>query len=350
HGRGHRDDRRRSGPSRTGRRRRAGSRPVERKQVAAPCSYRGSPEARHIRLTELRHRRRRAVLGSRSPGSGAQLGQALNRTRFPPAACVTTGDQPIDDPADNTGSSRKLQGIANRCDVRCVFQPDRNIGAIIRRQPDQRAANTVIKKVTQARGLRDDNHNQRRQDCDRTDEAGGKEGNNEEAHALEGIGINASPVRRDDADGEHKACGHDGHDERKEDDDNPAKEGHFLPQIKRWGHSTIAIGRSAMRSRTESFSVALLSWPQAARISRPRGVRTGEAYPASNRICENLSICSQSEHSYLLPGHGLNGIRLILAGMPLSSRISAFASSVESFTPLSITYSNVMRLAFETPG
>ena len=33
----------------------------------------------------------------------------------------------------------------------------------------------------------------------------------------------------------------------------------------------------AMRSRADSFSVALLSWPQAARMSRPRGVRTGEA-------------------------------------------------------------------------
>src|SRR5829696_7050050 len=41
--------------------------------------------------------------------------------------------------------------------------------------------------------------------------------------------------------------------------------------------SVIAIARSARRSRAESFSVALLSWPQAARMSRPRGVRTGEA-------------------------------------------------------------------------
>src|SRR5215475_12185190 len=41
--------------------------------------------------------------------------------------------------------------------------------------------------------------------------------------------------------------------------------------------SVIAIARRARRSRAESFSVALLSWPQAARMSRPRGVRTGEA-------------------------------------------------------------------------
>ena len=51
---------------------------------------------------------------------------------------------------------------------------------------------------------------------------------------------------------------------------------------KRWPmnatvQSVIAMARSAMRSRAESFSLALLSWPQAARMSRPRGVRTGEA-------------------------------------------------------------------------
>src|SRR2546423_1422248 len=39
---------------------------------------------------------------------------------------------------------------------------------------------------------------------------------------------------------------------------------------------------------------------------------------------ENFSILSQSEHSYLVPGHGLNGIRLIFAGMPLSNLTSAF--------------------------
>src|SRR5262245_3851398 len=42
-------------------------------------------------------------------------------------------------------------------------------------------------------------------------------------------------------------------------------------------HSVIAMARRASRSRADSFSVALLSCPQAARISRPRGVRTGEA-------------------------------------------------------------------------
>jgi hypothetical protein len=40
--------------------------------------------------------------------------------------------------------------------------------------------------------------------------------------------------------------------------------------------SVIAIARSAWRSRAESFSVSDFNWPQAARMSRPRGVRTGE--------------------------------------------------------------------------
>ncbi len=41
--------------------------------------------------------------------------------------------------------------------------------------------------------------------------------------------------------------------------------------------SVIAMARSASRSRAESFSLALFNCPQAARMSRPRGVRTGDA-------------------------------------------------------------------------
>jgi hypothetical protein len=40
--------------------------------------------------------------------------------------------------------------------------------------------------------------------------------------------------------------------------------------------SVIAMARSACRSRTDNFSVSDFNWPQAARMSRPRGVRTGE--------------------------------------------------------------------------
>src|SRR5207302_9767713 len=99
-----------------------------------------------------------------------------------------------------------------------------------------------------------------------------------------------------------------------------------------------------------TFSVSLFNCPQAARISRPRGVRTGLAYPALKTMSEKRSITSQSEHSYVVPGHGLNGMRLIFAGMRFNSRTSSRASAGESFTPFSITYSKVMRRAFEAPG
>ena len=52
---------------------------------------------------------------------------------------------------------------------------------------------------------------------------------------------------------------------------------HAEGRVRGGGQSVIAMARSAMRSRAVSFSLALLSWPQAARMSRPRGVRTGEA-------------------------------------------------------------------------
>ena len=46
------------------------------------------------------------------------------------------------------------------------------------------------------------------------------------------------------------------------------------------------------------------------------------------------------------PRPAFSGIRLTFALMPDSSRASRRASSGESFTPASITYSNVMRLRF----
>ena len=52
----------------------------------------------------------------------------------------------------------------------------------------------------------------------------------------------------------------------------------------------------------------------------------------------------------MVPGQGLKGMRLILAGMPFSSRTSWRASAALSLTPFSITYSKVMRRAFDTPG
>ena len=62
------------------------------------------------------------------------------------------------------------------------------------------------------------------------------------------------------------------------------------------------------------------------------------------------AMASPLEHSKGAPGHGLNGIRLNLAGMPAISRASALASAGWSLTPFSMTYSKVMRRALSAPG
>ena len=67
-------------------------------------------------------------------------------------------------------------------------------------------------------------------------------------------------------------------------------------------------------------------------------------------MSENAAIAASVGHSYGAPGHGLNGIRLTLAGMPCNSRTSSRASAGLSLTPFSITYSNVMRRALLDPG
>ena len=72
---------------------------------------------------------------------------------------------------------------------------------------------------------------------------------------------------------QHGACGSERHHRRERHQDEAQQQAQDHSAI----HSVIAMARNAMRSRADSFSVALLSWPQAARMSRPRGVRTGEA-------------------------------------------------------------------------
>src|SRR6185312_15481435 len=76
-----------------------------------------------------------------------------------------------------------------------------------------------------------------------------------------------------------------------------------------WPDCTAASFSAASLAEARSLTLSLLSWPQAAMMSRPRGVRTGEAYPARLTISANFSIWLQSEHSYGAPGQGLNGIR-----------------------------------------
>ena len=45
------------------------------------------------------------------------------------------------------------------------------------------------------------------------------------------------------------------------------------------------------------FVAAVFSWPQAASMSRPRGVRTGALIPASKMMFEKARIRSGVEHS-----------------------------------------------------
>ena len=86
------------------------------------------------------------------------IGQALGGARLAPAASIAAGNQPIGKPTNDPGCGRELQGVANRRNVSCVFKSYGNIGAVIRRQRDQRAADAVIKKVAQVRGFRDHDH------------------------------------------------------------------------------------------------------------------------------------------------------------------------------------------------
>src|SRR3954468_2821026 len=120
-------------------------------------------------------------------------------------------------------------------------------------------------------------------------------------------------------------------------------------------HQGPADGRQHLQAASRLrrfFSAAVFSWPHAASMSRPRGVRTGADMPASNTILLKERMRSAVEHSYAAPGHGLNGIRLTFAGKRYLriSRTSSRACSSLSFLSLSITYSNVIRRALFAPG
>ena len=43
-------------------------------------------------------------------------------------------------------------------------------------------------------------------------------------HALDRIGIDGRPIRRHDADGEREPCGHAGHDQGEDNDDDPGEQ------------------------------------------------------------------------------------------------------------------------------
>ena len=95
--------------------------------------------------------------------------------------------------------------------------------------------------------------------------------------------------------------------------------------------------------------LSVRNWPQAARMSRPRGVRTGEAKPASMTICANRSMAArcwfrrrcrpriERDQIHLGRNSGDQPDQLVRVAML-------------SLMPFSITYSKVIRRAFEEPG
>ena len=85
-------------------------------------------------------------------------------------------------------------------------------------------------------------------------------------------------------------------------------------------------------------------------MSCPRGFLTGDAKPASITIFAKLSILFFVEVSKNDPGQGLNGIKLILDGIPEINLTKFLASSSVSLIPLNMTYSHVILREFDKLG
>src|SRR5215213_130157 len=81
---------------------------------------------------------------------------------------------------------------------------------------------------------------------------------------------------------------------------------HRVPRFLAAQCSGVHTGRSAIRALLSDQaasrlfrlrSAAVFSWPQAASMSRPRGVRTGAEMPDSKTMFEKALIRSSLEHS-----------------------------------------------------
>ena len=128
------------------------------------------------------------------------------------------------------------------------------------------------------------------------------------------------------------------------------------------GANLALVMSTAMRSRPKGFIVAASFWPadrraccpstiscpHAARMSRPRLLRTETISPRSARIFANALTRSSDGRSKGMPAAAFSGNRFTLALMPERTFTSCRASTSESFTPASITYSNMIRRRFET--
>ena len=110
----------------------------------------------------------------------------------------------------------------------------------------------------------------------------------QKSEMLDRIGRERHDIRQHDAERKREARRNDCQDQGKENHEEATDKAHdnsslnirrgriLLTERNDSFQSVIAMARNAMRSRTDNFSVSLLSCPQAARMSRPRGVRTGE--------------------------------------------------------------------------
>src|SRR5690606_9445256 len=112
-----------------------------------------------------------------------------------------------------------------------------------------------------AEGFRDQDDNDRRYKSESRDDGTHGEDENRE----ERPGIWRGKFRRGCAE-HHDGGGSETRDPEGKQRDEKAKDDLHV------GQSVIAIARSAMRSRAESFCVSDFNWPQAARMSRPRGL------------------------------------------------------------------------------
>lgn len=78
-------------------------------------------------------------------------------------------------------------------------------------------------------------------------------------------------------------------------------------------------------STDDTRRLPVRNWPHAARMSRPRGPRTGEENPESLINSAKRSITLLLLVSNVPPDQGSNGITFTLAGTPVISRTSSRA-------------------------
>src|SRR5437867_2375770 len=97
------------------------------------------------------------------------------------------------------------------------------------------------------------------------------------------------------------------------------------------------------RDRTAHAGTDSRSWPHAAPMSSPLLQRTVVVTPLPSRIAWKARMRASGDRRNVAPSQSLNGIKFTLARTPRSRRTSRRASSSESFTPSSITYSKKTR-------